>query len=118
MVCAESFAKSSNKNVRLAVSTVFLNATTLLHESREELINDKMVDRMASLFGTICGSGLYEKEAMVRTLVAFGTVLLASENFKIKVKLLNTGSLLQRTASQHGDIVASIVEELQNVLGQ
>lgn len=55
---------------------------------------------------------------MVRALVAFGTALLANDKFKMKAKSLNMGSVIQNSASQHGDIVASIVEEIQSVLNQ
>ena len=66
--------------------------------------------------GNICGSALYETEAIVRVLTAFGTVLLTNDAFMQKAKALNMGSMLQHVASQHGEKAAGVASEIQSIL--
>ena len=112
LACSRSFANSTNKNVRLAVATVVLNVSAFFHETPQE-IDNKVLDQMVALIELICDSGTYEKEAIVRSLIALGTI---SNKDEVKGKVVGMISLLQRIASQHGDVVASIVEEIQSVL--
>ena len=112
VACAKLFTDSSNKNVHLAVATVMLNVSAFFHERPQEFDN-KLLDQMMPLFDKICVSGIYEKEAMVRSLIALGTI---SSNDEIKGTVLSMVPMLQQIASQHGDIVASIIKEIQSVL--
>lgn len=66
--------------------------------------------------GNICGSGLYDTEAILRVLVAFGTVLLVDDVFRQRARDLNMSSILHSFVSQHGDKAVSISKEIEQIL--
>lgn len=111
--CVDSFATSTNKNDRLALATVLLNTSSYLKSVGR--YDDSIPDLFLIIVGNICGSELYETEAIVRVLVGFGTFLLVDDAFKEKAKALNMGSMLQNVASQHGDKAAAIVAEIESI---
>lgn len=69
-----------------------------------------------TIIGNICGSGLYETEAIIRVLIGCGTSLLVSDTFIQKAKALNMGSMLQLVPSQHGEKAAGIIKEILSIL--
>uniref|UniRef100_A0A7S2ULF7 Phospholipase A-2-activating protein n=1 Tax=Attheya septentrionalis TaxID=420275 RepID=A0A7S2ULF7_9STRA len=108
--CAQQFCNSSNKNIRLSVATVLLNASSYVYSTK----NTNAIPPIVSLGSAILTSGLYETEAIVRSLVAMGTVLLVSSSSAVEdqVSLLNQ---IQLVAAQHGDKAKSIAAEIQSI---
>jgi len=119
--CVDSFTPSGNKNIRLAASTVLLNMSSYL-KSKKSMNNEETynITEIPQLFLTvvskILSSSSYETEAIVRTLVALGTVLLVDEVFVRKAKELMIASIAQSTASQHGSKAIEIGNEIQSIL--
>eukprot|EP00978_Attheya_sp_CCMP212_P006124 scaffold13813_cov50-Attheya_sp.AAC.4 len=107
--CAQQFSNSSNKNIRLSVATVLLNASSYVYSTK----NADAIPPIVSLGSAILASGLYETEAIVRSLVAMGTALLVSSSSSDDVSLLN--QQIQRVAAQHGDKAKSIAAEIQSI---
>lgn len=112
--CVDSFATSTNKNVRLALATVLLNTSSYLKSCRK--YDDAIPELFLITVGNICGSELFENEAIVRVLVGFGTVLLVSDGFRKHAKTLNMGSMVQRVAGQHGIKAVAVAAEIQSIL--
>ena len=112
--CVESYATSTNKNVRLALCTVVLNTSS--YAKTVGRYDDSIPELFLIIIGNICGSALYETEATVRVLTAFGTALLTNDAFMQKAKALNMGSMLQHVASQHGEKAAGVASEIQSIL--
>ena len=78
--------------------------------------DDSIPELFLIIIGNICGSALYETEATVRVLTAFGTVLLTNDAFMQKAKALYMGSMLHHVASQHGEKAAGVASEIQSIL--
>lgn len=112
--CVGRFAASSNKNVRLALATVLLNTSSYLNTSGK--FDDVIPELFLPIIGNMCGSGLFEVEAMVRVLVGFGTVLLVDDVFKRKAIELNMGSMLRHISSNHGDLANAVTTEILSIL--
>jgi hypothetical protein len=76
--------------------------------------NTNAIPPIVSLGSAILASGLYETEAIVRSLVAMGTALLVSSSSAVEdqVSLLNQ---IQLVAAQHGDKAKSIAAEIQSI---
>lgn len=114
--CVGSFATSTNKNIRLALASVLLNVSSYMKSAGRATGDDTTPELFLITIGNICGSGLYETEAIVRVLIALGTSLLVSDSFKKKANDLNMTSMLQHVASHHGEKAASIVAEIRTIL--
>lgn len=114
--CAESFARSSNKNVRLSVATVALNASSYMKTHPDDP-GSSSPEQILSVVGTILGSGLYETEGTVRALVALGTALLLDDDeTKAKARASNVASTVRRAAEPHGDKAKAIAGEIRSIL--
>lgn len=112
--CVQDFALSSNKNIRLAVSTVILNVSSYAHSTGS--FTAISPDVVLSLVGSIVGSGTYETEALARALVGFGTILLVDDVFKQKAKGLEMKSMVERIGTEHGNKVTAVALEIQQIL--
>jgi len=116
--CGENLANSSNKNVRLAVSTVVLNAASYGMSSGG--LDAASSEQILAVVGAIVGSGLYETEGVVRALVAMGTALLIPGGggvaAKEKAKALHIESMVTHVASQHGDKAKGVADDITKVL--
>ena len=112
--CVSNFVTSDNKNVRLAVSTVLLNLSSHLKSTGN--YGGEIPDLFFDLVGKILNSNTYETEAIVRTLVAFGTILLVDDIFVQKAKPLVGAFSIQTISSQHGEKAASVGAEIQTIL--
>lgn len=118
--CVDAYATSGNKNVRLALVTFLLNAASYMKSSGYQHSNNNGTDNIPDLFlvavGNICGSGLYEAEAITRLVVALGTAVLIDGTWLAKAKALNMGSMLQHVADQHGEKAKAIATEVRSIL--
>ena len=116
--CAEKLANSSNKNVRLAVSTVVLNSASYAFSSAS--VDTALSERILAVVGAIAGSGLYETEGVVRSLVAMGTALLipgkGGSAAKEKARSLHMESMIMHVANQHGDKAKGVADEIKALL--
>ena len=120
LACADACAPSGNKNVRLSVATAVLNVASHMHSSSEPPSSSTAV-RVLDVVGTIVGSGSYESEPMVRSLVALGTVLMlpggCGEEVKRVAKERGIGSMVQMAANGgHGDMVGAVSKEILSIL--
>ncbi len=111
--CVDKFISSDNKNIRLAAATVLLNVGSHLKSTGK--YDGEIPDLFLALVVKIFTSGNYETEAIVRTLVALGTVLLVDDIFVQKAKPL-LGTMIQTIGSQHGDKAASVGAEITQIL--
>ena len=100
--------------MRLAVSTVLLNLSSHLKSTGN--YGGEIPDLFFDLVGKILNSNTYETEAIVRTLVAFGTILLVDDIFVQKAKPLVGAFSIQTISSQHGEKAASVGAEIQTIL--
>lgn len=116
LTCAESFAQSKNKNIRLSVATVLLNTAFFLHSSTGGGYAG-LHQRVVSIVSVILQSNSYESEAMIRTLVALGTIVLANAEAKGAAKSLFLGSKVEPAAYPHGDKAKAIAKEIYSLIG-
>jgi len=76
--------------------------------------------RILDIVGNIVGCGAYESEAIVRSLVALGTVLLLPGESGMEAKRVTNersiGSMLERVASMHGDMAKAVSSEISSIL--
>jgi phospholipase A-2-activating protein len=112
--CVDSFATSTNKNVRLALATVLLNTSSYLKTTNK--YDDSVPELFSITIGNICGSDLFETEAIVRVMVGLGTVLLTGEEFRKRAKTLNMASMVQHVAGKHGSKAVAVATEIQAIL--
>ncbi len=110
----ESFTTATNKNIRLALATVLLNISSYLYARGK--FDDSIPELFLITIGNICGSELFETEAIVRVLVGLGTVLLLGDEFTKHAKTLNMGSMAQHVAGQHGNKAVAVAAEIQSIL--
>jgi len=117
--CAEACVTSDNKNVRLSVATAILNTSSYMHASTTT-VSSSVAMRVVDVVGVIAGCGKYETEAIVRSLVALGTVLLLPGGCGAEVKMLakerSVGSMVERVAAGHGEMACAVSKEIMSVL--
>jgi len=113
--CTESFALSTNKNVRLALSTTLLNSASFFNSSRGSE-KDQVADMLFSSIVNILKSDVYEAEAIVRAMVALGTLLLADDELKERAKELNLIATIELVSNRHGQKASAVASELKIVL--
>jgi phospholipase A-2-activating protein len=117
--CAEACVTSDNKNVRLSVATAILNTSSYMHSSTTT-VPSSVAMRVVDVVGAIAGCGKYETEAMVRSLVALGTVLLlpggCGSEVKMQAKERSVGSMVERVAGGHGEMARAVSKEIMSVL--
>ena len=73
-------------------------------------------DLFLNIVNKILSNKTYETEAVVRVLVAFGTILLVSDDFIQKAKSLFGSNVLSTAVNRHGEKAAAISAEIQNIL--
>ena len=78
-----------------------------------------VVRRILETAGTILGSGKYESEAVVRVLVAVGTVLLVpgcEDEAKAAANGMGVSSMVERIGGAHGDRAGAVAGEIRSIL--
>jgi phospholipase A-2-activating protein len=120
-----SCAASGNKNVRLSVATIALNASShmLTASSSSSPPSSEDIEALLKLLEAILTQHVatYESEAISRTLLAFGTMLLlpgvAGQSVKAQAASLNlTSSLITSVAEKHGETAKGIATEIATIL--
>jgi len=111
--CSEKFINSNNKNVRLSVATLLYNVSFYVY-SKE--VSQEIASQVVLQANTILKSKSYETEALIRSMIALGTVVLASPEAKETAKSVHVVSIVEMSASSHGDLAKELAKEVYNVI--
>lgn len=111
--CADKHVKSTNKNIRLSVATVLYNICFYLNQQKR---GDNFAPRIVSIIDDIIGSKTYESEALLRTMVALGTLTMTSPIAKDAAKALFLASKVEPAASARGEQVKVAAKEVYSML--
>lgn len=103
---------SSNKNVRLALATLLYNTACYVRSNPGTDISDKFFP----IVSNVLSSKTYEEEATFRTLVALGTLVMASSDAKEAANASFLSSKVEMAASPHGSEVKAAAKEVYAVL--
>lgn len=112
--CTENFLPSGNKNVRLSVATLLYNISHYLHSSKTS--QPEVAAQIVTLVDKILQARTYEAEAIIRSLMALGTTVLACPEVKEVAKTLYVVSRVEMAASPHGELAKGVAKEVYQVL--
>eukprot|EP00536_Pseudo-nitzschia_multiseries_P001610 jgi/Psemu1/250736/estExt_Genewise1Plus.C_210004 len=112
--CNEKFINSNNKNIRLSAATLLYNISFYVHSKRDA--PSTIGSRVVSQVDAILKSKTYETEAIIRSLMALGTVAIASPEAKETAKSQFVVSRVEMSASPHGETAKALAKEVYNVL--
>ena len=112
--CNEKFISSKNKNIRLSVATLLYNTSFYIFSKGQ--CNPEIASQVVLQVKLILNSKAYETEALVRSLVALGTVVMSSPKAKETAKSEHVVSLVEMSASPHGDLAKALAKEVYSVL--
>jgi hypothetical protein len=112
----QAHVASSNKNVRLSVATLLHNVCHYLHSTAAPV---SLVADVLSLCREALLNRAYEGEAIFRTLVAIGTLVMGGSNAsaaKEVAQSLYLASKVELAASPHGPSVKMAAKEVHSIL--
>ncbi len=114
--CATIHATSSNKNIRLSVATLIYNVCWSIPQNNA--INlDAFVPSIVGVIAEVLNAKVpYESEALIRTMVAMGSLAMASS---VANDILNANYLASKVeplASSHGVVAKTVAKEVYSVL--
>jgi phospholipase A-2-activating protein len=114
--CATIHATSTNKNIRLSVTTLIYNICLYLQQNN--MMNlDILVPSVVGLIAEVLNSKVpFESEALLRTMIAMGTFALASPIAKDALNANYLASKVEPLASSHGDVAKAVAKEVYSVL--
>lgn len=112
---AGAHVKSKNKNIRLSVATVLYNIGHYLH-SNPSAATESIVLPMATTLNTILDARTYETEALFRSMVAVGTVVMTSKDAKEAAKAAHMQTKVEPAASPHTPQVKKLAKEIYSLL--
>eukprot|EP00934_Nitzschia_sp_Nitz4_P000364 Nitzschia sp. Nitz4//scaffold61_size107673//42780//45119//NITZ4_004232-RA/size107673-processed-gene-0.56-mRNA-1//1//CDS//3329555701//364//frame0 len=115
LLCISKYVNSSNKNVRLSVATALYNVAYYLHSMNATSL-EEVAGQVVTTVDTILKNRNYEAEAVIRSLVALGTTVLAVPAVKGLTKELYVVSRVEMAASPHGDVAKAVAKEVYQVL--
>jgi len=113
--CNEKFINSKNKNVRLSAATLLYNTSFYDFMSGGGCSSD-IGSQVVLQVDMILKSKMYETEALIRSMVALGTVVMASPKVKETAKSQFVVSRVEMSASPHGDLAKDVAKEVYSVL--
>jgi phospholipase A-2-activating protein len=109
-----------HRQVRLALATVLYNVA---HAIAQQPAQNGNGSHHASLLVPTChavlttaGPAKYEAEAVVRTLLALGTVVMCSTAAKETAKSLHLGAMVEPVSHDHGDVAKAVGKEVYALL--
>ena len=114
--CNEKFITSKNKNIRLSVATLLYNLSFYVHSKKDDASAAIIASQVVLQVDKILKSKMYETEALIRSMIALGTVVIASPEAKETAKSAYIVSRVEMSASSHGDIAKSIAKEVYNAI--
>jgi len=112
--CNEKFIKSKNKNIRLSAATLLYNISFYVFS--KEAVPSGVGSQVVLQVDMILKSKMYEAEAIIRSLMALGTVAMKSPEAKETAKSNFVVSRVEMSASPHGDLAKALAKEVYNVL--
>jgi phospholipase A-2-activating protein len=113
--CAEKHVKSTNKTIRLSVATLLYNICYYLHQQKSGE-SDIFAPKIVPLFNEIISFKKYESEALFRTMVALGTLVMASPVAKDAANALLLASKVEPAASPQGEHARVVAKEIYSLL--
>jgi hypothetical protein len=113
--CNEKFINSKNKNVRLSSATLLYNTSFYVFMNGGGCSSDAGSQAVLQV-DMILKSKIYETEALIRSMVALGTVVMASSKAKETAKSQFVVSRVEMSASPHGDLAKDVAKEVYRVL--
>jgi phospholipase A-2-activating protein len=116
--CAAIHVTSTNKNIRLSVTTLIYNVCVYIQQNSTSMMNvDSMVPAIVGLIAEVLNAKVpFESEALIRTMIAMGTLAMASPIAKDALKANYLGSKVEPLASSHGDVAKAVAKEVYNAL--
>lgn len=118
--CNEKFIASKNKSIRLSVATLLFNVAFYIYSNKDAASSLSSVIIVGSnvvlQVDKILQTKVYETEALIRSLVALGTVVVTIPEAKETAKTEHVVSRVEMSASSHGDLAKSIAKEVYNVI--
>lgn len=116
--CCEKFIGSKSKNIRLSVATLLYNvAFCVVSNNNDGVVPSTIGPQVVLQVDAILKlSKTYETEALIRALMALGTVAMASPEAKETAKSRFVVSRVEMSASPHGDLAKALAKEVYNVL--
>ncbi|KAJ3281630.1 hypothetical protein HK104_011360 [Borealophlyctis nickersoniae] len=108
----DCWRNSSNKNLRTALATVFLNYAVLLNEKQDDALRVELLGIVAEFVKTET-----DAEAEFRCLVTLGTLIHNNENAKEAAKLLDIADIVRRAKRTTGDAELKLKQVEKELLG-
>lgn len=112
--CNEKFINSKNKNIRLSAATLLYNISFYVFS--KEGVPSVIGSQVVLQVDMILKSKVYETEALIRSMVALGTVVMTSPEAKETAKSAFVVSRVEMSASSHGDLAKAVAREVYNVI--
>ncbi|GKY98461.1 hypothetical protein MPSEU_000803400 [Mayamaea pseudoterrestris] len=114
--CGKSYATSPNKNVRLSIATLIGNICLYLHSVAQGGSIFFPLQLLSIIDEILSNYKLYEAEAILRTLIGLGTLVMGVPEAKNAAQSLFLAPKVQPAASQHGDDAKNAAREVYSVL--
>jgi phospholipase A-2-activating protein len=115
----QAHVASSNKNVRLSVATLLHNVCHYLHSTTAAPAPVSLVADVLTLCRDALSNRSYEGEAVFRTLVGIGTLVMSGSNGSVAKEIarsLYVASKVELAASPHGPAVKMAAKEVYSAL--
>ena len=114
--CGRSYTTSSNKNVRLSIAVLVSNACLYLHTNAQGGTTFFPPDILATIDDILSNYNLYESEAILRTLVGLGTLVMGVPQAKEAARSMFLLAKVQPAASPHGEDAKNAAREVYAAL--
>lgn len=114
--CNAKFIKSTNKNIRLSAATLLYNVCYYIHLQGGSPAFAVAASQVVVQIDSILKTKMYETEALVRSLIALGSIAMSSKEAKETAKSIYVVSLVEMSASPHGDVAKAVAKEVYSVL--
>ncbi|CAB9511653.1 Phospholipase A-2-activating protein [Seminavis robusta] len=112
---AEAHSKSKNKNIRLSVATVLYNICHYIH-SNPSVASESIVLPTVTTINTIIEAKTYETEALYRSMVALGTLVMSNKEAKEAAKAARLSTKVEPAASPHTPQAKKLAKEIYSLL--
>ena len=114
--CATIHVTSSNKNIRLSVTTLIYNVC-LYMQKNSTMSWDLYIPSIVGVIADVLNAKTpFESEALIRTMLAMGTLAMASSTAKDAFCANYLASKVEPLASSHGDVAKVVAKEVYSVL--
>lgn len=96
------------------MATLLMNAASFVNATPDGA--PEVSHQIVTLADKILACKVYESEAILRTLLALGTIALAKEDAKNAARSLYLTTKVEPAASPHGDKAKAIAKEIYSIL--